>query len=148
MITIAQIEELVNQKLGEGEVFLVQVHVHPGNRIVVELDSDGSVGIDDCVEVSRHIESNLDRAVEDFELEVTSSGLGRPLKHKRQFAKNIGRQVEVITAAGDTMRGTLLEADEQVVLRKEPSKKKKQPEQTQTLNWDEIKEVKTIITFK
>ena len=78
MISQQRIEELVIEKLDSSGLFLVEVQIGMGNKILVEIDGDNGVGIDHCVSLSRRIEGSLDRDVEDFELSVTSSGIGDP----------------------------------------------------------------------
>lgn len=70
-------EEWLKSKEG---YFLVDVDVTPDNRIVVEIDQADGVWIDDCVDLSRFIESAMDRDVEDYELEVGSAGIGQPFR--------------------------------------------------------------------
>ena len=64
----------------------------------VYVDKEGGITIDDCVTVSRALEEKLDQ--EDFIreayiLEVSSPGLGRPLRRERDFERSIGKEVEV-----------------------------------------------------
>ena len=138
---------MVNDKLGDSPLFLVDVQVGTGNKILVELDGDQGIGIDDCVAVSRHIEGNLDRETEDFELSVTSAGLGKPLKVQRQFLKNIGRQVIVKKNDGTLVEGVLKEATENLIISLPASKKKKLPERDVQLAPSEFTEVKVKIVF-
>ena len=58
--------------------------------------TDQAVGIEDYMALRNHIEAGLDRDVEDYELEVTSTGLTSPFKTLRQYLKNIGNEVEVL----------------------------------------------------
>ena len=95
-----KIRNIAEEELAEGSLFLVEVNITPGNEIEVVIDSDGSVDIDDCVALSRAIEERLDREEEDFELTVTSAGIGRPLRLLRQYRKLIGRPVEVVLLNG------------------------------------------------
>ena len=74
MIDKVVIENLVTECLADTDCFLVDVKISPSNQIVVEIDSDTIVDIDLCVKISRHIDENMDREVEDFELEVGSCG--------------------------------------------------------------------------
>lgn len=115
MITKDQIEKLVDESLSATDIFLVEVKVKAGNKIMVFLDSDTAVCIDDCVRVSRYIESNLDREVEDYELDVSSAGLDHPLRLDRQFQKYLGRDVEVKMADGRKVIGKLLSFDAEIV---------------------------------
>mgnify|MGYP003444181226 FL=1 len=84
MITVDSIKKLADEKLTEGSNFIVDISVKPGNKIIVLLDNDKGVSIADCVAMSRHIEFNLDREKDDFELNVMSPGLTEPFKILRQ----------------------------------------------------------------
>ena len=56
--------------------------------------------------------------MEDYELEVGSAGLTAPFKVRRQYLKNVGNTVEVLTSDGRKLRGTLAAvADEGFTLR-------------------------------
>lgn len=62
------------------------------------IDKEGGITIDDCVTVSHALEAKLDE--EDFIqdayiLEVSSPGLGRPLKRERDFLKSVGKEVDI-----------------------------------------------------
>lgn len=64
----------------------------------IYIDKEGGITIDDCEFVSRAIEKELDEAdpiPQAYILEVSSPGLDRPLKKKRDFERNIGKLVEV-----------------------------------------------------
>ena len=74
------------------------------------VDSDTQVGIDRCVALSRAIEASFDREQEDFELTVTSAGIGQPLRMLRQYRKLIGREVEVVLKEGGKLVATLIDA--------------------------------------
>lgn len=62
------------------------------------IDKEGGITVDDCEVISRLLGEWLDK--EDFIddsyiLEVSSPGLGRPLKKEKDFARSIGKEVEV-----------------------------------------------------
>lgn len=62
------------------------------------IDKEGGITVDDCEVVSRELGDWLDR--EDFIagsyiLEVSSPGLGRPLKKEKDFSRSLGKDVEV-----------------------------------------------------
>jgi ribosome maturation factor RimP len=109
MITKETIKELVDQKIEGTHLFLIDIRVLPGNKIEVFIDGDNGLGINDCVELSRHIEKSLDRDVEDFSLEVSSPGATAPLKLTRQYIKHIGRDFELKMNDGTQFSGTLVE---------------------------------------
>lgn len=111
MIDKKIVEELVNQWLEGKEYFLVDIDVNASDKIVVEIDHADGVWIEDCVELSRFIESHLSRDDEDYELEVGSAGLGQPFKVEQQYMNFIGKEVEVLTADGKKIKGVLKAVD-------------------------------------
>jgi len=123
MITDNYITELVNAALSTDELFIVDISVDPGNKIKVVLDSDKTVSISDCISVSRAIEQELDRDTEDFSLEVTSAGLGQPLKLMRQYSKYIGKNLEVTDESGNKFSGELKNVNSDFIELLEVSKK-------------------------
>ena len=155
MIAKSVVSQLVEEWLEEKDYFLVDVTVTPDNRIVVEIDHAEGVWIEDCVELSRFIESKLDREQEDFELEVGSAGIGQPFKVLQQYINHIGMEVEVLVADGRKLAGVLKEADEThftVTISKkvklEGEKRPKMVEEDVTFAYDEIKYTKYLINFK
>lgn len=90
-------------------VFPVDVTVDADNNIVVELDSTGVLDIDTCAELTRRLNEVLDRDAEDYSLEVGSAGLTSPLKVYGQWVKNLGNELEILTADGRKLRGRLAE---------------------------------------
>lgn len=155
MINKEIITQLAQEKLNGTDNYIVDVYVKQGNRIFVEIDNDKGLSIKDCVIVSRFIESNLNREEEDFELQVSSPGADQPLKILRQYHKNIGRQVQVLTNDGKKITGKLVSADSngiviaaQVKVKEEHKKAKKAIIINRDLPFDQIKETKVIISFK
>ncbi len=84
---------IVDEWLEGKDYFLVDVTISPDNKIVVEIDHAEGVWIDDCVDLSRYIESKLDREEEDYELEVGSAGIVQPFKLLRQYQNYSGEEV-------------------------------------------------------
>lgn len=155
MIDKRVIEQLVEEKLASSSNYLVSVEVQPGNIIVVEIDNDDAVSINDCVELSRYIEEHLDRDAEDFELEVGSAGITSPFKVLRQYKKNIGNEVEVLTKNGVKLTGLLKSADEEgfvvtvtKLVKPEGAKRKVTIEEDLPYTYNEIKYTKYLIRFK
>ncbi len=116
MIEKAKVEALVEQWLEGKEYFLTDLNVTPDDCITVEIDHADGVWIEDCVQLSRFIESHLSRDEEDYELEVGSAGLGQPFKVLRQWQNHVGKHVEVITSDGRKLKGILREADAQHII--------------------------------
>ncbi len=143
---------MVEEKLSDT-MFIVDITVGLGNAVSVVIDSDEGLSIDRCIEMSRHVEHQFDREVEDFSLEVSSPGLTQPFKVLRQYLKYIGKEIEVVTGKGDKLVGTLQSANEQnfVVETKTNIKidgKKAVETKTVAFSMNEIKSVKPVITFK
>ena len=155
MIDRNVVSGIVNEWLEDKEYFLVDVSVTPDDKIVVEIDHAEGAWIDDCVELSRFIESKLDREEEDYELEVGSAGIGQPFKVLQQYLIHIGKEVEVLTREGKKLEGVLKDANEEnmtVTIQKkvklEGSKRPKMVEEDVTYKYDEIKYTKYLISFK
>jgi ribosome maturation factor RimP len=153
MIDKSKIAQLVNEKLTDDQ-FLVDVTVSSSDVIHVMVDSDTAISINQIVEISRHIENNLDREVEDFELSVFSAGLSEPLKLVRQYKKNINKELDVLLNNGQKLAGILMKADDQgidleVTTKEKPEGSKKKELVTRVLSFEysEIKEAKTIFKF-
>lgn len=148
MINKQLIIKLAEAELKGTDKFLVDVTLGKGNKISVVLDSDSSIGIDDCIEVSRFIESNLDRELEDFELHVSSAGLDQPIRLLRQYKKYIDKEVSVLRAEGKKLMGVLKAIDKnQIKLFIPANKKKKTKEENLEILLSDIKETKAIISI-
>ena len=155
MIDRNVVSGIVNEWLEDKEYFLVDVSVSPDDKIVVEIDHAEGVWIDDCVELSRFIESKLDREEEDYELEVGSAGIGQPFKVLKQYLIHIGKEVEVLTKDGKKLEGVLKDANEEnmtVTIQKkvkpEGAKRSKLVEEDVTYTYNDIKHTKYLISFK
>lgn len=112
MIDKTALAAFIERQLEGTDLYLVELEISSGNEIKVEIDSDTSVDIDSCIKLTREIEAEFDRDVEDYELEVGSSGLTSPFKIPRQYVKNIGHEVELLTKDGKKMKGLLKGADD------------------------------------
>ena len=155
MIEKKTICELVEEWLKDKDYFLVEVSVSPDDKIVVEIDHKDGVWIEDCVDLSRYIESRLNRDAEDFELEVGSAGIGQPFKVLQQYLNHIGEEVEVMTKDGRKLTVVLKNADEQhftVTVQKkvkeEGMKRPKMVDEDLDFTYEEIKYTKYLISFK
>ncbi len=153
--TIIKLAQERIEELDNG-IYIVELKINNGNQILVELDKEiGSIGIEDCMSVSRNIEHNLDREIEDFSLEVSSAGLSQPLRVLKQYVKNIGKEVSVVLLDnGKKLEGVLVAANEEQITievkeKKNLDGKKKKVWVTEQLpfKYNELKEVKLIITF-
>ena len=154
MISRDIIKELVLSAINETAIFVVDVKVDSANRITVEVDKPEGISIEECVRISRAIESGLDRETEDYELEVSSPGLTAPFKVIEQYRKNCGRQVNVEIRDGQKINGLLQHADDEGIvlevkakIREAGLKRPKTVMQTVALKFSDIKATKVVITF-
>ncbi len=108
MISKSAVQQAVEEWLEGKEYFLVDISISPDDRIVVEIDHQDGVWIEDCADLSRHIESRLSRDEEDYELEVGSAGLGQPFRVRRQYEIHVGKEVETQLHDGHKYHGILL----------------------------------------
>ena len=107
MIENSKIEKLVEEFIKGSSLFLVAVKVSSSNKITVLADTMNGITIDECASLHRHIEKNLDRDKEDFELQVSSPGLDMPFAVIGQYYKNEGKKIEVNDTEGSKYTGKL-----------------------------------------
>ena len=119
------VENLLAKALDERkDLFLLDLTIGSDNLIKVIIDGDNGVSIEDCMFISRAIEHNLDREEEDFSLEVMSAGATSPLVNKRQYAKNINRDLKVKTVSSQ-VEGILVGASDSEITLEYKSKEPK-----------------------
>lgn len=149
MIDKDLIRQTIEEKLASTDCFLVSLSISGDNQIIVEIDSETSVDLDFCVELTRYIEQHFDRDAEDYSLEIGSYSITKPFVDRRQYRKNIGRKVEVLTEESRKIRGTLvavdndgftLEIEEKELL--EGQKRKKLVKKETTLLYNSVKQTK------
>ncbi|OOV28992.1 ribosome assembly cofactor RimP [Flavobacterium sp. LM5] len=146
----ALIEEALLEK---PSVFLIDLSISDAFKIMVSLDGDNGVALQDCIDISRAIENNLDREEQDFSLEVASVGVGSPLKMVRQYKKNVGRTL-IVKTASEIIEAELVEATDVFIIlsweAREPKKIGKGKETVQKelqLPYADIKEAIVTVTF-
>ena len=151
MISKEKVREIALSKILELDYFLVDVKVSSTNEIIVLFDKNEGVGIKECLFVSRYIEENLNRDIEDYQLTVCSPGIDNPFVVKEQYLKNIGKDIKVKTDEGDIIKGKLKSYSDDDVVIERPKKQKKKKElliEKITIPTNKIQETKLIIKFK
>jgi ribosome maturation factor RimP len=146
-ITVELITELVKEKIAGTDLFIGEVKVKSGSIIHVFLDGDHGVTIEQCMAVSRHIEHNLDRTREDFELHVSSYGIGQPLKYLRQYKNAVGKRLSVTTTENIKHSGALLQASEDIIVLEIPATKKKESSVEMEIPFSTIKSAVIEVVF-
>jgi len=117
VIKVEQIREIVGELTTASGLLLVDLTVSGSGRIAVYIDRpDRAVTVDDCAELSRLIETKLNRDEADYELEVSSPGTERSLVLPGQYAKHAGRDIQLITDDGNEFAGRLVSSAGGVVV--------------------------------
>ncbi len=145
---------LLTEALSEKpSLFLIDVTITDAFKVIITLDDDNGVVLQDCIDVSRVIENNLDREEQDFSLEVASAGVSSPLKHIRQYKKNVGR-ILIVKTETENIEAELVEANDDFVIlswkAREPKKigkGKETVQKTLEVPYGDIKEAIVTVTF-
>ncbi|MBE9598793.1 ribosome assembly cofactor RimP [Pedobacter sp. MC2016-24] len=149
-----RVTELVEEKISDRpELFLVEVKMLPNNKLIVHVDGDEGISIQDCAAISRHVgfhleeENTIEKA---YNLEVSSPGVGEPLRLNRQYVKNIGREVSVKQTGGEIKEGKLLAVnDANITIEAKVKEKGKKVQLVETsIDFNSITETKVLISFK
>jgi ribosome maturation factor RimP len=152
-------KEEVNQLLEDAlkerpSLFLIDLKIDDSFKISIVLDGDNGVSLQDCIDVSRAIDGNLDSEKYDFSIEVASAGVSSPLSLVRQYKKNIGRNLKVKTTTSQEIEALLTAADDNGITlewkAREPKKigkGKETVEKSVNLPYSEIKEATVIVLF-
>ena len=136
----------------DADMFLVEIKIKPINNIKVFIDSDSGLPIERCIKVNRALYKQMEELAMfpdgDFSLEVSSPGLDEPLKLFRQYKKNIGRNVEIITKEGQQKEGKLIKVTEDgIIVEETKGKNKKKEVINHTFLFDHIKTTKIKAVF-
>lgn len=153
-MNIENIKAIAEAVLESKELFLVDLKISKDNVIEIFADALQGVNIQTCIEVSREIESRLNRDEEDFELTVSSAGIGYPFKVEGQYRKNLGKAVELKLQDNSRLIGTLKAFDTETLTVEyeekkavEGKKKKETIVTTREIARKDIQEIKDIVTF-
>jgi ribosome maturation factor RimP len=154
MSSLNQLEtvEKLLKPLLEGDIFLIEIKLKPINNIKIFLDADAGLGIEKCIKINRALYKTMEEMGlypdGDFSLEVSSPGIGEPLKQYRQYVKNKGRDVELLTNDDRKLNGKMLDVKEDAItIETVEGKGKKQVIKTEDIPFSNIKQTKVQIKF-
>ena len=149
MIAVESVIKLAKAKVTEFGGFLVSAKVSTQNEIQVFVDKAEGISITECLQISRFIEEELDREIEDFQLLVSSPGLNKPFVVKEQYLKSIGKEIVVKLKDGKKIKGKFIAFDGNIVLEtsKKQKGKKQIKRQEKIISSEKVKETKLIIKF-
>lgn len=150
MIDREKTEKLVRDHIRGTDLFLVAVKVSSSNKVTVLADTKKGIAIDECADLHRYIEKELDRNIEDFELQVSSPGLDIPFRVIEQYYKNEGKKVMVIDNEGVKYSGILKNVTKGGFDLETEIKIKGKGKETKDIpfNFDQIKSTKIVLTIK
>lgn len=149
-----RITALVKEKIADRpDLFLVEVKIHPGRKVLILVDGDQGIAIQDCAQISRHVGFHLEEEnvfEQAYHLEVSSPGIDLPLQMQRQYHKNIGRDLQIKLADGSKKVGKLLEVKPEALILEEVIKEKgkKSTSIESEISFNAITETKVLISFK
>jgi ribosome maturation factor RimP len=155
----AKINDLLDEKFAEpafADCFLIELKLHPNNKLEIFLDSDTGLTLERCQQISRYLEAYLDESGllgEKYTLEVSSPGVSRPLQLIRQYPKHIGRKLKVKLKDNREIEGVLEAANEQSItleskVVEKDGKKKKRLKVSTEVPFDDIREALVQVSFK
>jgi ribosome maturation factor RimP len=157
MIDKKKVLKFIDERIQEldANLYVVDLTISASNVIHVSIDKiSGRVSIEECMSISRNVEHNLDREKEDFELNVSSAGLDRPLVHWNQYKKHQGKRVKIVTTEGKKIEGQLVQVEQdfirlenEKIVKIEGTKKKETLTEEFVLPFNQIKETKIVISF-
>ena len=157
MINKNVVTKAVEEWLQRGDYYLVDVEMTTDDRIVIEIDHADGVWIEDCADLSRHLQDTLGDELGDYELEVGSAGIGQPFKVSQQYRNHIGKEVEVMQQDGKKLHGILSGVNEEgtqftvTVKEKQQVEGKKRPvlvDVDKTFAVSAVKYCKYLLNFK
>lgn len=158
MLMEALITKMLEDMFAENEAFndCYVVDVNQTNiRLEIFVDSDSGMTFRKCQQISRFVEAYLDDEQPlglEYTLNVSSPGVGRPLKFHRQYVKNVGRKMAITTHEGVQHEGMLTTATAEFVtleakVRIKEGKRKKTVVQETKIPFIDIKKAIVKISF-
>ncbi len=150
-ISEEQIKEWLDSEIEDNSIFVVEIEIKGEKggkkKIIIYLDGDEGLSIEQCTKISRKLGKRIEESEfvdENLILEVSSFGVGRPLKLFRQYLNNVGRKLKVDLEDGKSLEGILKEAQEdRIVL----EKKKKKEIQSIEIEMKDIKSTQVLVSF-
>lgn len=150
MLSAEFIKQHLEAFLQKRNLFLLDIHISPQNQIEITIDGDNYVSINDCTEVSRFVESILNREEEDFSLLISSPDAHKPLIIPRQYPKHTGKNIQILTIDNKEYKGILMAADAHeiiLLIQTKNKENKKKTKQEIKIPFNAIKKAKILLPF-
>ncbi len=103
MKPVEDIKQLMQPVLNNCNAELVDISLSGSKHkpiLHILVDKEGGITLDECTDINRQLSDILDKddiIKESFILEVSSPGLDRPLREKKDFEKVIGKEINLYT---------------------------------------------------
>lgn len=143
------------EEVNDGKFYLVDAEWNGGKKkLFVYVDCDAGISLEECRKISKYLIKSIEEEefiMEGYNLEVSSPGIDRPLKLKRQYLKNIGRPLKIHLKDGTIQKGVLSEAGEISItlsVEKHHGKKTKNDKGNWVIPFDEIEKAFVEVRFK
>lgn len=154
MELVENIRNLVESKLTDNSQFVVDVIVkgQKGPRkVLIVIDGDNGVTIDDCANLSREFSKTLDDLQlfdDSYTLEVSTPGLDQPLRLRRQYIKNVGRKIKVVSTQGIAEGKLMSASDDKIILEQEVGQGKEKTVTKKEIDFSDIEKTFVLVSFK
>ena len=154
MELVENIRNLVESKLTDNSQFVVDVVVkgQKGPRkVLIVIDGDNGVTIDDCANLSRELSKTLDDLQlfdDSYTLEVSTPGLDQPLRLRRQYTKNVGRRIKVVSTQGIAEGKLISASDDKIFLEQEVGQGKEKTIANKEIDFSDIEKTFVLVSFK
>ncbi len=156
-----KLTDLLEERFAEeahSSFFVVDILHSADDHIQVFVDNDSGLLLEHCVTLSRFLENYIEEnglLGEKYTLDVSSPGVGSPLKLIRQYQKNIGRLLSVeLVDSHIHDKGNLVEVNDDFIvleykekIQEEGKKKKKEVVIRKSIPFDKIKKAVVKIEF-
>jgi len=149
-----KVKQLVDRALEDrNDLFLIDFNVSDNNDIRLTIDGDQGASIDDVVYLSRQIEHHLDRDEEDFSIQVSSFDITKAFHLKRQFVKNLNRELKIKTSEGEKTGRLIAVEDDKIILEYQTREPKKTGKgkvtviKQEEIPFEQVKEAKVVLKF-
>src|SRR5690554_3385520 len=151
-----EIEEIVEKHLPDESHFVVEVGIAgngPRQVVRILIDADTGVSIETCASVSRSVGEELEAKglmESAYTLELSSPGLDYPLISRRQYEKNIGRNLRIFLQDNGEVEGVLqaIGSSSLTLKVKGKEKGKKATEEELTIALEQVRKSIVLVSFK
>jgi len=145
---VNKIKDLLEARFQEEDMqdcFTIDVKLDKGKKLQVFVDSDEGITFQKCSRISRFLEAEIEGKKwlpENYRIDVSSPGADKPLKHKRQYKKHIGRELMVACENDLLCEGELIDISDDHILIKD------QKNEENKIGFDQILESSVKLKFK